>query len=460
MLKRTPFIIAAIFCASFVNAQENKTQSETEISSELDKANKRAESKKWNKENTSLKPIIGIGAGIFNYIGEVNNNGRTNPLVNNYGIQARVIKNFTPSWGLEFDVVYGRISAREQRENVFRNFSSEVVTFNLQATYNFAALLPPNRVVSPFLSVGVGAINFDAKGDLKDANGATYYSWTDGTLRSLAQGSSDEASAEILTADYVYETDLRKANLDSLGSYSQFSATIPFTFGLNFRISPRSLMRLSSTFSYTFTDLIDNYTKDGIASRKGNDMNDLVFFTSVSYHFDFFSATKKKKSVFDDVDFSSFEGDDDKDGVADIADLCAGTPSGITVDENGCPMDSDLDGVYDYQDDEPNSPEGAVVNELGVQITDDMISLSEDDTLATERAKMFDVYPDMAEIYSDKAATVKNENTLDKFSIVDKNGDGMISVEEVFTAIDEFFDGKLDVNAMYINELIDFFFEQ
>lgn len=448
-----------MFCVSSLTAQETEV-AEKDATSELDKANKKAERKNWNDENTIYKPIIGLGAGVFNYIGEVNNNGRTNPLVNNYGVQARLIKNFTPSWGLEFDVVYGRISAREQRENVFRNFSSEIVTFNLQATYNFAALLPPNRVVSPFLSLGVGAINFDAKGDLKDENGVTYFNWSDGTLRSQPQGSSDEASADILRADYVYETDLRKADLDSLGNYSQFSATIPLTFGLNFRVSPRSMLRLSSTFSYTFTDLIDNYTHDGIESRKGNEMNDLVFFTSISYHFDFFSKTEKKTSVYDEVDFSSFEGDADKDGVPDIADQCAATPSGITVDEFGCPMDSDSDGLYDYEDDEPNSPEGAIVNENGVRITDDMITLTEDDTLATRRDKMFDVYPDMANTYKDRAEAAKTEVGLAKFKQVDLNGDGIISVEEVFTAIDYFFDGKIDVNAEYINDLIDFFFEQ
>lgn len=42
--------------------------------------------------------------------------------------------------------------------------------------------------------------------------------------------------------------------------------------------------------------------------------------------------------------------DEDHDGVSDKNDKCAGTPKGIKVDENGCPLDVDKDGVVDYLD--------------------------------------------------------------------------------------------------------------
>ena len=230
---------------SISSIEENKALAKAERDSS------RAKRKAWNEANTIYKPIIGIGAGVFNYLGEVNNNGRTNPLVNNYGFQASVIKNFTPSWGIRFDVAYGRMSAREQTEEVFRNFSSEVVTFNLHATYSFAGILPPKRFLNPYLSVGVGAINFDAKGDLKDENGVSYHNWSNGTLMSLPETEDNLNQATPLRQDHVYETDLRKANLDSLGEYAQFAFVVPVTFGLNFRVSPRSIIRLSTTFSYT-----------------------------------------------------------------------------------------------------------------------------------------------------------------------------------------------------------------
>ena len=45
--------------------------------------------------------------------------------------------------------------------------------------------------------------------------------------------------------------------------------------------------------------------------------------------------------------------DSDGDGVGDKRDKCANTPTGVKVDEDGCPLDTDKDGVADYQDDCP-----------------------------------------------------------------------------------------------------------
>ncbi|WP_280638230.1 OmpA family protein [Hymenobacter sp. 5317J-9] len=42
--------------------------------------------------------------------------------------------------------------------------------------------------------------------------------------------------------------------------------------------------------------------------------------------------------------------DADGDGVSDKKDKCPGTPAGVAVDPNGCPLDKDGDGVPDYQD--------------------------------------------------------------------------------------------------------------
>lgn len=47
--------------------------------------------------------------------------------------------------------------------------------------------------------------------------------------------------------------------------------------------------------------------------------------------------------------------DSDRDGITDIKDRCPDTPTGVTVDANGCPVDADGDGVADYLDDCPTS---------------------------------------------------------------------------------------------------------
>ena len=57
--------------------------------------------------------------------------------------------------------------------------------------------------------------------------------------------------------------------------------------------------------------------------------------------------------------------DSDGDGVPDYLDQCPGTPAGVAVDAKGCPLDSDGDGVPDFQDQCPDTPAGVKVNALG-----------------------------------------------------------------------------------------------
>jgi outer membrane protein OmpA-like peptidoglycan-associated protein len=57
--------------------------------------------------------------------------------------------------------------------------------------------------------------------------------------------------------------------------------------------------------------------------------------------------------------------DEDKDGITDDIDQCPETPSGVRVDEFGCPIDADGDGVPDYLDKCPNTKSGMEVDEDG-----------------------------------------------------------------------------------------------
>ena len=63
-----------------------------------------------------------------------------------------------------------------------------------------------------------------------------------------------------------------------------------------------------------------------------------------------------------------YDPDTDGDGVIDRLDKCPGTPAGVAVDKDGCPLDTDGDGVYDYLDECPGTPKGAPVNEKGCWI--------------------------------------------------------------------------------------------
>ena len=62
--------------------------------------------------------------------------------------------------------------------------------------------------------------------------------------------------------------------------------------------------------------------------------------------------------------------DADGDGVPDDRDQCPGTPRGVAVGANGCPLDSDGDGVPDGLDRCPNTPPGAAVDSSGCPTLD------------------------------------------------------------------------------------------
>jgi OOP family OmpA-OmpF porin len=63
--------------------------------------------------------------------------------------------------------------------------------------------------------------------------------------------------------------------------------------------------------------------------------------------------------------------DTDGDGVVDDLDKCPGTPSGVQVDRDGCPLDTDGDGVYDYLDKCPGTPAGVKVDRDGCPLDSD-----------------------------------------------------------------------------------------
>ncbi|RSK51409.1 OmpA family protein [Hymenobacter rigui] len=76
-----------------------------------------------------------------------------------------------------------------------------------------------------------------------------------------------------------------------------------------------------------------NANIDGDPARDGNKIDDRYLQHTVGLNI----ALGKAK-------------DTDGDGVSDRKDKCPDTPSGVAVDENGCPLDGDKDGVPDYQD--------------------------------------------------------------------------------------------------------------
>lgn len=322
-----------------------------------------------------LKPRIGIGTGTLAYFGEVQNYQiGFLPTINKIGGSIYLNAPLSKSFNIEFSTMYGKIGANERGLTRNLNFESRIRSGSIMLNYNFYPFFKNIRpIFTPFIGIGFTSFEFLSKTDLYDANGTMYHYWSDGSVMSLAETDPLANSAVPLYRDYVYETDLREQNFDSLGKYKEQSFAIPISMGGEWHLTPRVDFRLSTTLNYSFTDLIDNISPAGSGVRQGDDKKDYFMYTSASISYDLeFNRNGGGYKDFDPDELDEFDQSDmDQDGVIDALDDCPKSPLEAIVDENGCPVDTDLDGVADYFDEEENTPRGNYVDQYGVTITED-----------------------------------------------------------------------------------------
>ncbi len=335
-------------------------------------------------------PRVGVGAGVFTYFGDVNDNKYQHIFTSTYGFEFLASANLTHYLDINLTAIYGSIGINERTTERNLNFKSEMFIGGVGVSYNFNHLYKKPSVIQPFIGFGVAFINFDTKSDMYDANGNRYI-YVEG-------GGIQNSAGETIQRDYTYETDLRDENLDNLGKYDQFTFSLPVTAGIDFKMGKRISAKLSTSFHYTFTDLIDDISDKGEGQRAGNSRNDMFIFSSVSVSYSIGAGKRKIKSskekYFEEVDFYAMHLEDtDEDGINDFDDKCALTPQGVRVDENGCPIDTDLDVIADFRDAEGGTAEGNVVDLAGVTLTPAMMLKANEDSLATERARMHQIYP-------------------------------------------------------------------
>jgi len=98
--------------------------------------------------------------------------------------------------------------------------------------------------------------------------------------------------------------------------------------------------------------------------------NDLLYTVGLTFTF---GGEKEKVETMVSEPAAAVEvvRDSDGDGVLDDRDKCPETPSGVKVDEDGCPLDSDGDGVYDYLDKCPGTAAGVEVDKDGCPLDSD-----------------------------------------------------------------------------------------
>lgn len=414
------------------------------------------------KKSDGLKyiPSIGFHVGALSYLGDIK--GSSGATIYTYWRPAYgfyLEKKIGSIFGVSVNGIFGKVSKSQLDDDVFLNFESSIMNFDLNLLLDFdnGKIINESSLFSPYMSFGFGYLSFNPKGDLA-SNGAFYNHWSDGTLRDIAESTPGaDTLSTVITRNYEYETSLK----DSLNNYSKTTFTIPIRFGLKFKLSSNLQARISAAYIITMTDYIDNVADGG---------NDKLFYTSFGLQYNFATLTKKDDK-YKDFDFSDLDKDDsDGDGVFDHKDLCQNTPEGVKVDNKGCALDGDEDGVPDYKDKELNTASGSLVTKDGITLTDEMIETQAKMKDSVETEYRVFVAEDlskeeMEEIQkqyeaANNSTSINNSTIPTIFQGLDTDNDNYISAKEVTNAIDGFFEGENNLSAKDLNTLIDFYFDQ
>lgn len=320
---------------------------------------------------------VGVALGLTRFFGDIEDGRQTNVHVigNRRAYELSLRGNLSNSFSLGANAIYGKISGNEDISVSDRNFEANLLNFGLNLEYNFNGLYKKRiPVLTPFIGAGVGLLSVsDISTDLIDGNGNTYYYWSDGEIKDLPELPENKYIAQKISRDYEYETVLNAGPVNTL--------SLPVYGGLDLHISRLLTFRISSKYYFSLSDDLDDFNTESKSKY-----NDGYFYNSISLHVSLTSGRDKKVvggvPEMYLVNFKKVEKEDeDGDGVRDMKDKCAGTPSGVEVDKNGCPFDKDEDGMPNYVDEEPNTAEGKVTDLKGVAFNYDKVEENAQDSL-------------------------------------------------------------------------------
>lgn len=320
-----------------------------------------------------FKPQLSIGVGMMTFYGDIGaNHSGYHPTVSRLGYDLRLINPLTDYLDVSFYVMFGQVSSNERTIDRNLNFNSNITTGGITLNYNFRHLLRKERIINPYVHLGIESIEFLSKTDLRDVDGNYYNYWSDGTIRDIAQNDANANSAVEIYRDYSYESDIREENIDGFGKYAERTWGVPVEIGVNLHTGKRIKLRFGTSMHFTFSDFIDGVTHESLNTRAGDDRNDKILYSHFALTYDLTLPKKGEKPIkpkeIDPIELYRQDTlDSDGDLVVDLADLCANTPlDARPIDEFGCPVDIDLDGIPDYRDEELNTPDSSIAKENGV----------------------------------------------------------------------------------------------
>lgn len=361
------------------------------LAQEAAESEKQKEKKeKTEKAPNKFNPSIGAGVGVTRFFGDVEDVNSTNihRLGNRLAYDFTFKANLSRSFNLSLNALFGKVSGNENEHREHRNFEAKMFSMGLNLEYNFKHFYKSKKgkkpFLTPFVSAGLYYADYNPRADLYNADGDLYYYWKDGFIRNMPEATSNPDEVKLIERDYNYETHLTEAPIKSLA--------MPVAGGFDLHLGEKVTFRLSASYFFTLTDNIDNFN-----DKRYSNKNDGYYYNSVSVFWNFISERNNKiPGVDPDIYFYDFkaldEDDTDSDGVPDLKDRCASTPSAAKVDEQGCPLDSDKDGIPDYLDKEPNTKAGYPVDANGVAINFQKVAESAGDSISMKRSQVKDDY--------------------------------------------------------------------
>ena len=217
-------------------------------------------------------PSIGISAGNIYFCGDLGN--RKGDFTFNTGAGIFVQQKFAKTYlSASFDAITGKISQNYDKQGHKYDFETNIFQCNISLNAYLNKILGFSRAskFSPFVSIGVGYITFNPKANLKDENGDNYIFRPDGTIT--------DKNGNITERDNNFET-----KLDSTNSYNHYALCSPFGIGIEYKLSKRFSLKVSSIYYFTKTDNIDSNpgnTKFNVENKH----DDGYLYSSISFLF-------------------------------------------------------------------------------------------------------------------------------------------------------------------------------
>ncbi|MBI1286014.1 MAG: hypothetical protein GC178_00375 [Flavobacteriales bacterium] len=428
-------------------------------------------------------PTVSLNFGINHMMSDVTLSKPGPSPFMQFGYQLTVTQRVFKFLNVSLDLYTGSVYGEQMVNQTNLNFRTSLFSQRLSFEYNFYPLLKPDaggrQLIRPYVGFGVGMVSFRSKGDLKDAHGVAYQYWSDGTINAEVEGTIAPSEATRLERDFVYETDLRDANLDGLGKYPQLAFTMPFNAGVRFQVSKN--VGLNAAFSYcmNFSDMLDNVSTAGIGDRKGSKGNDNHLYGSIGLSFFLGNVrpTVKPKKVPKAVLASESKDKKKKETKEPLAENTSDV-SGPKQKENEPSSSSNVSDANATGETAKNASMESAQTDVPSEGDPSSTIKTESQPIATEPGAE-SAEPPIAEEIPVEAANA-NDASQEKahvdlssidlsgaqpketstFHWADRDGSGLISPDEVLYFIDLLFEGEGERSVEDIQNLIDYYFDQ